>query len=336
LNNTTLLQLEIQAESPQLAQEKAVALQKVLEIRLDELRLAESAEYNRNMHPALEPLRGKLQVAQKRLYDYKSRSLLSSTEQLKSASENLEALRRSFAEAAAELARMRSRVEQLASSLGLSVSEASDALVLQSNQVFQQYLTEYSKSATELTRLNTRFTSTSPPIIAKQKTNDELYAKLARHSQILLSRSISPVVLERLSLSNSSSEQANLFQQLVLLQEQYRGLQAHVTALNQQITQLESRKKVLTQEESKLDSLERDVKIADALYSSNLTKLDLSKLINSPSYPPIAVITQPSLDTKPTAPKKKLVLLGTALASLFITTGIITLWLRDRKFSRGN
>ncbi len=331
LNNTTLMQIEIQAETPELAQKKAFALQQALESRLDELRLEEISRQQRNLQPTLEPLKERLKVALQKLYTYKAQSPLSSVEQLKSASENLEGLRRSYAEAVAQLAQMQTRAQQLSSSLNSSPAEAASALVLQSNQLFQQYLADYSKASAELARLSSRYTPKSPAWIAKQKAKDEAYAGLVQQSQVLLGRAMPKLTLEQLSLGSSSAQRSALFQEILLLQEQYQGQRANVVALSQQINQLESRISLLAQEEGKLDSLEREVKIADAVYSSNLTKLDLSNSINSPSYPPIAVMTKPSLTDKPVAPKKTLVFLGSSLGTVLITIGITALWFRNCK-----
>lgn len=331
LNNTTLMHLEIEGRSPQKAQKKAIAIQSALEARLEELRSEEIAQQDRNIQPTLEPLQQKLLAAQKQLYEYKARSPLSLTEQLNYATENLEELRRANAEAVAQLEQMAARFQQLSSSLGLSVSEVSNALVLQSNSLFQQYLINYTKAATELTELNGKYTPANPIWMAKRQIRDEAYAALMKQSQALLRKSVSQTMLEQLSLNNSSAQRAALFQELLVLKEQYHGMQANVTSLSQQITQLEARKNVLTKERAKLDSLERDVKIADAVFSSNLTKLDLSKSINSPSYPPIAVITKPSLPDDPVEPKKKFALLGAAMGSIFVATGIVLLKIRDRQ-----
>ncbi|MBD0328076.1 MAG: hypothetical protein ICV68_16755, partial [Pyrinomonadaceae bacterium] len=97
------------------------------------------------------------------------------------------------------------------------------------------------------------------------------------------------------------------------------------------IMQLESRLRSLSQQETKLGNLERDVKIAEAIFSSNVTKLSLNKSSFSVSYPQISIVTNPSLPTKPSGPGKLFVLAGTALSSMFLTTGLSSLWLRDRK-----
>lgn len=332
LNNTTLIQLEIEGETPEKAQKKAIALQKSLEARLDEFRAAEIAQQDKNIQPTLEPLQQKLLTAQQKLYEYKARSPLSLIEQLNYASENLEELRRTHAEAVAQFEQIRARFTQFSANVGLSVTEVADALVLQSNSLFQQYLIDYTKAATELTELNGKYTPASPIWIQKKQTKDEAYAALMKQSQALLGKSVSPKTLEQLSLnSNGYAERSKIYRDLINMEEQYRGLQANVASLTRQITQLEARKTILTKEKSKLDSLERDVKIADAVFSSNLTKLDLSKSINSPSYPPVVVITKPNLPDEPTSPKKKFAVLGAALGSIFTAAGIGLLVLRDRQ-----
>jgi uncharacterized protein involved in exopolysaccharide biosynthesis len=80
----------------------------------------------------------------------------------------------------------------------------------------------------------------------------------------------------------------------------------------------------------------RDVQIAEAVFSSTLARLDLSKSNVSSSYPQIQIFTEPTIPTAASAPNKKLVLLGAALGSLFCTNGLLLLWLRDRKISRSS
>jgi uncharacterized protein involved in exopolysaccharide biosynthesis len=83
-----------------------------------------------------------------------------------------------------------------------------------------------------------------------------------------------------------------------------------------------------------LENLQRDVKIAEAVFSSSLTKQELSKSNISAAYPPASLVAKPNLPEEPSAPQKNLVLLGTALSSLFFSSGIALLWLRDRKFQK--
>jgi uncharacterized protein involved in exopolysaccharide biosynthesis len=339
LDNTTLIQVEINGNTPKEAQKKALALHSALAVKLNELRREEIAQQDRNVEAALTSVREKLQAAQQRLSEYKTRSPLSSNEQLRDLTTNLEGLRRQRAETVAHLQQASARVRQLSGNLGLSAQPAVDALVLQSDPVFQQYLADYTKASAELVKLRTKFLPATPVILAKQQEKDAAQAALFQQGQSLLRRPVSQDTLKQLIVSgggssNSSSQRAILFHELISLREQQQGLQAQAQELDRQIAQLESRLVTLSQQESKLDSLQRDVKIAEAVFSSDLTRQELSKSDISASYPQISLVTKPSLPQEPSSPKRNFVLLGAAMGSFFFTTGMTSLWLRDRKIQQ--
>ena len=339
LDNSALLEFGVDGSTPKEAQLKALALQKALAAKLEQIRSEEIAQQGENTENGLNPVRQKLQIAQQRLSNFKARSPLSSNEQLRDLTSNLEGLRRQQAETVAELQQVSARFQQLKADLGLSTPQAVDALILQSDSVFQQYLADYSKVGAEVVKLTTKFLPGSPVLVSRQEEKDAAQAALLQRGQLLLKRPVSQDTLKQLTLSGSSSlgsssEQAQLLQELISLREQQQGLEAQAQGLNQQVAKLESRLTNLSQEESKLDSFQRDVKIAEAVFSSNLTKQELSKSNISASYPPASLVVKPSLPEEPSAPKRNLVLLGTVMSSLFFTTGITLLWLRDRKLQK--
>jgi uncharacterized protein involved in exopolysaccharide biosynthesis len=102
--------------------------------------------------------------------------------------------------------------------------------------------------------------------------------------------------------------------------------------LNKQITSLETKLATLTRYGSELEKLRRDVQLSEAVFSSTATRADLNKSQTSAAYPPMSLISRPSLAKESTAPNKKYILLGSLCSSLLLTTGIFSLWLRDRQF----
>jgi len=136
-------------------------------------------------------------------------------------------------------------------------------------------------------------------------------------------------VINRLNFSNnesSGSKRATLSEQLVTTSVEGRGIKAQVNALDSQIPQLEERLKGLSQQQSVLEDLKRDVQVAEAVFSSTIARLDLAKTSVSSSYPQIQTLARPSLPEEASGPRKTLVLLGATLGSLFFTSGIIGLW----------
>ena len=338
LDNSTLLEFEMDGSTPKEAQLKAIALQNALESKLKQIRSEEVTQQDRNTENALNSVRQKLQIAQQRLYNFKASSSLNSNEQLRDLTSNLESLRRQQAETVAQQQQTTARVKQLTADLDLSTPQAVDALRLQSDPVFQQYLADYSRTSAELNKLRSKYLIDTPVIVSKQEEKEVAQVALLQRGRSILKRPISQDTLQQLTLSGGSSgsymQRANLFQELVSLRQQPQGLQAQVEELGRQINKLEGRLSTLSEQESKLENLQRDVKIAEAVFSSSLTKHELSKSNGSASYPPASLVAKPSLPEETSAPNKNLVLLGTALSSLFFSSGIALMWLRDRKFQR--
>lgn len=339
LDNSTLMKFEIKGSTAKIAQQKAFALHTALERRIEQLKNEEIEQQNSKVEASLIPMQQKLQDSQKRLYAYKARSPLISVEQLQNVSSKLEDLRQKRAEAVAQLRQEGSKARQLSDDLSLSPQQAADALTLRSDRLFQDYLAGYSKVRSELISTNSRFTASHPALQSKQLEEKMALAALMEQSQKLLGRPMSQELLEYLTLAGSSSsnvstERANLVQNLVSLQAEQQGIESKTQELDKQIAQLEARLYRLSQEESKLDPLERDVKIAEAIFSSNVTRIDLDKANLSSLYPPLSILTKPDLPKKPSEPKAKVAFLGSALASLLMTAGILALGWRDQKMQK--
>ncbi|MCU0523774.1 MAG: hypothetical protein MUF72_03005 [Elainella sp. Prado103] len=341
VDNTTLMNFEIRGETPEIAQQKAVVLSQALEQKLQALRLIEMQQQDRHLKLSLGSDQARLQTAQENLSGYRTDSPLVSGNQLTELTMNLEGLRRSQAEAVAELQQVTAKVQQLSASLSLTSEQAAAALALQSDQLFQAYLAEYNQASTALASESTRFQPTSPVIRDKQQRVDAAKLALLQQGQVVLGRPVTESTLTQLILSggggssSSASERARLFQELIALQTQQQGAQAQAQALTEQVTQLEARLASLAQQESQLENLERDVKISEAVFSSNLTKLSVNRADISASYPQMTIVTQPSLPKAPSLPRMSIAtLLGAALGSVFLTTAVLSLWLRDRQIRK--
>ncbi len=334
VDNTTLMKFEIEGETPQKAYEKALALQDALEARLNQLREQEIEQQDWKLQTTLNSSKKQLQKAQQRLSEYKALAPVSSREQMQSLSTNIEDLRRQKAETLAQLQQIGASLKNLSANLGMSAKEAADAFVLQSDPLFQKYLADYSQTGAELVNLESKYLPANPVVITKQAEKNAALSALVQRGQSLLEKSVSSTFLEQLSLNNGSSSNSNrasLLQELISLQTQEQGLQNQARELERQIKNLENRLSSLSPQESNLANLQRDVQIAEAVFSSTMTKLDLSKSDIFASYPRIQMVTKPSIPDEPSNPKSNFVLLGSFMGSFFLTTGLFSLWWRDRQ-----
>ncbi|MEI2580822.1 GumC family protein [Scytonema sp. PRP1] len=333
LDNTTIMTVQFKGASPQEAQNKSLAFYKALEARLNELRTQEGIRRDAGFQTALNSSQKKLQSAQKSLSDYKARSGLNSDDQIKDLTTNIEQLRRQRAEILAQQQQASTRLRQLSASLKLSAGQATDAFVLQSDQIFQQNLKDYSEASAAVVVLESKFLPIHPTVVAEKAKRDAAQQALLARGQALLGRPVSLGTLKQLNLSSAGSDSGRdaLFEQIVTVQADQKGLTAQAQAIDQQIAQLENRLKNLVHQGSNLDALKRDMQVAEAVFSSTLTRLDIGKSNASGSYPLIQVVAEPSLPDSPTSPKKSYVYFGAAVGSLFSTTGLVLLWLRSCK-----
>lgn len=336
VDNTTLMRFEIKGEDPENAYQKATALYNAFENRLNELRNQEMSKQDVFLQNALTAAQQRLKTAEKRLSEYKANSGLSSNEQISHLSNNIEQLRRQRAEVIAQQQQANANVAQLSADLNLSAQDAADAFTLQTDATFQKYAQDYSLASASFVSLNSRFLPNHPAVREEKAKLDAAQSAMLSRAKFLLGKSANPGLLAKLNLSNSNSQtsasnRSNLAQQLVAAKAEKQGFQAQAQALDQQLTALESRHKLLAQKEIGLEDLNRDLQIAQAVFSSTLARLDLAKSNISASYPQINLLTPPSLPEKVTSPKRTFVLLGAISASLFCTTGITLFWLRSRK-----
>lgn len=333
VDNTTVMTVEFKGTSPHEAQNKSLAFHKALEARLNELRSQEAVRRDVGFQTGLNSSQKKLQIAQKNLSNYKASSGLNSDAQIKDLTTNIEQLRRQRAEVLASQQQTSTRLQQLSANLKLSAPQATDAFALQTDQVFQQNLKNYSDASASVVVLESKYLPDHPILVSEKAKRDAAQSALLARSQLILGRPANIETIKTLNLSNTVSGNSRelLLQQLVTVQADQKGLVSQAQAINEQINLLESRLKNLTQQESKLDALKRDMQVAEAVFSSTLTRLDIGKSNTFGSYPLIQILTEPSLPENPTEPKKAYVYLGAALGSLFSSTGFLLLWLRANK-----
>lgn len=329
--NTTTLGFETEGDSPEIARRKGEILFQTLERRLNTLRLAEHMERDQAISEAVTEAQKKLTIAQKQLSNYKARSGLTSSEQITNLIDTIETLRKQQAEKVALSRQVGDRLRTLSTSVELLPKQAASALLLQTDQQFQKSLAEYTTTTTALNALLKDRGPNYPDVVDLRNKQQAALNTVLTRGKALLGQTVTLTDIERLNLDNTNSsgvKRGELFQQLITEQADYQGLLAEIKSLSQQIKALEQRLKVLVQKESVLDNYLRELQIAEAVFTSTLAKVDLGKSDPFGSYPLVQLVEPPSLPTEPSAPRKKLVIMGAGLGSIFITAGLTLLWWR--------
>ena len=328
IDNTTLMEIDVTGPSPEVARKKAFALHGAIEERLNELRVSEMRQREGPTQMILLQARSTLEDAQKDLSAYKLSSGLNSAEQVETISTNIEQLRRQRAELAAQQALAEESLAMLRGQLGLSSAEAADAFKLQADQIFQQNLKDFSEASSILQVQTAKFGPNHPRIVKEVKRQKAAEQAMNGRASTVLGRIPSGRTLTQLALASTGSGRDALFQKLVSSQSEASGAAAQVTKLDQQIGVLEERLQKLSQRQPTLESLRRNEQIAEAVFASTLAKLDLGQADVFAAFPLIEMVVDPTLPTKPTTPKRGLLLAGALAGSVFTSVGLWVLWIR--------
>ncbi|MGL5880376.1 MAG: hypothetical protein ACRC2V_21725, partial [Xenococcaceae cyanobacterium] len=325
--NSDLIAFEIKGKSPAEAQHKAWMMQELIVLQIDRLRRVELERQQKETQTILESARRKLNAAQERLSKYKVSSGLAAQEQIEKLSATIEELRRQRVDVVAREQGLKNSFSQLSNDLKLSSKEAADAYKLQADNVYKQYLEEYSQSRRELANLASQFTSKHPAFKAKQAQVNESANALQKQANYVLGRTVSLDKLSNLALPTSTLTQDDMFEDLVTNRADRQKLVGQNRQLETQIVELETRLRNLSKQTMEVDRLKGDLQIAEAVFKATLAKLDFGKENIYSNYPPAQLVIEPSLpDTKePTTPSTNLALLGGLTGSFLVTTGIFLL-----------
>ncbi|MEL6494480.1 MAG: response regulator [Cyanobacteria bacterium J06623_7] len=334
VDNTTMMELSVEGDTPQEAQQKAIALQEVIEQKIQQLRDGQISQTDRNLQASLEKSQSTLEEARAKLANFRNSSALGARDKAGNLSANLEELRRQAAEAEAQLQQSKVQVQRLADNLGMSTDTARDAFALHSDSLFQQYLAEYTRLSGELVTIEAKYQSDSPNVVGKLQEVAQARQLMLERGGNVLQRTPSPQLLEQLNLSTgneNNSYRGSLLQDIVSLQSESDGLAAKSQELARQVQQLETKEQELVQQDTVLSKLQKEVKFAETVYSSNLAKSRLAESNLYDAYPQIQVAIQPNVPEKPSSPDPSAVTLGTLMASIFLTTALTSWWATSKE-----
>jgi uncharacterized protein involved in exopolysaccharide biosynthesis len=329
IDNTSILQVEIEGPSAKEAQERGFALYNTLMSKVSKLRKDEIARRDDGTQATLDMAKIKLAESQKKLAAYKSQSGLSTSDQVKEVAVSLEQLRKQRAEMLAQDILISDRLQQLSSSLGLSVDEASAAFTLQSDPIYQQNLRDFSESSSTLTVLSSKWGENHPKVVREAARQQKAGTAISDRAKFLLKRPVNLQELARINLNvTGSAGKESLYRDLVAVQAEQSGIAGQAEELGRQIENFDNRLRDLTQKQLELDRLQRDAQVAEAVFASSLAKIDLSKSDIFTAYPLAQLVSPPSLADEPASPQPKLVMTGAFIGSIFVTTGVFLLWKR--------
>ena len=327
VDQTNLIEVEMPAGDPQTAQKRMVALQEsflgALEtLRSDEARSREDADATR-----IAELEAKVDNAQKALLDFQGETGLVSLDQFAGRVTSLDQLKANERERRVALVESQATAGRLASTLDISLGQARMAMRLKADPEFRQLLGRYADVAA-------KHAETGATLGEAHSRMEELTAERSALRSALGARggkvagTSEAAVLSFADLAVTDTRE-RLFATLTERDAGRSGHQAALGELRRQIADQSRDAGQLVGQASRLADLMRDLRVAEAVFSSALARLDTNKSDPFASYPLVQTLEAPSLPRSRSAPSPLLAFAGAIGASLFTFFGFLLIWLRQ-------
>ncbi|SLN10218.1 hypothetical protein ROJ8625_00195 [Roseivivax jejudonensis] len=222
-------------------------------------------------------------------------------------------------------------VAALERALGSDATLAAAALRLHADTEFAALNEERSVQAAALSQAEGRYGANHPEVRAARAGHEAARTQALARAEALTG--LPHNALDALDLSHVGSR-ADLLSDLVSLEAERAGLSAELAALSARLETAEARKIDLIEPAARLEDLQRDFSVAEAVFASAMARTQTSKTDLYASYPLVQVLEDPSLPTEPSSPKRKLALAAGVAATLFLLMGLFLGWLRRPLINR--
>jgi len=327
IDQTNLIELRISAGSAEQAQVRMQALQQAFNtaletLRDDEARAREEADASR-----IAELERKVDEAQQALLDFQGRTGLVSLDQFAGRITALDQLKANERDRRVRVVETGAAASRLSSTLNITLPQARRAMQLKADPEFQELLGRYAKVSGEHAERAGTLGDAHSSIEELAAEQTSLKGDLAKRGEELTGISGAAVIkLADLSVSNTRE---NLFASLSERDSDRTGHGAALAELRRQIAQQSADTEEQVEQAAELAELLRDLRVAEAVFSSALARLDTNKSDPFASYPLVQTLEAPSLPRGKSAPTPLLVIAGAIGASIFILIGFMLLWLRQ-------
>jgi len=326
VQQSSLMSFSISAVSPELAQLKAVAVNSALRQTLDRLRSDELALRETGMRSAMDSYSDRMRTVRAALLQHQTATQLISADQLNELIISVESVQRELIAVTSDAEQKASYLAALAASLNVPEHLAAAAVVLHADETIRKLTSSYVDARALRESKRGTFGPNHPRMQAATATIRSVEADFERRAFELLGRR--DIDVRRLVLLDVEDATGALFRDLVTTAAQLDGIRAKRTTLEQQLRALRDDLQKQLGAVARLADLERDHKIAEAVFSSALARIDTGKSDLFVSYPLVQTIVEPMLpDTHDTRPRL-FTLAGAGFASLCYLMGLILLWFR--------
>ncbi len=326
-DQTNLISVTMPGATPEQARERTSAVRQAFLDALDDLRSDEASTREDADRTRITELDGKVAEAQRKVLEFQGRTGLVSLDQFSSRMAMLDELKDRERMARVASRQTGAAASRLANTLGVSTGTANRALRLQGDPVFTQALERYAAISTETAEQGATLGPAHGRMEELQAEKNELLGALASRGRSLAGLNRSTVM--KFADLAVSGNRAALFETLMTRDSDSSGSGAALAEIRRQIGEAGSQKGTLVTQAAELAELTRELRVAEAVFSSALARLDTNKSDPFASYPLVQTLEVPSLPRSKASPKPLLIIGGAAAATFLLFIGFLLLWLRQ-------
>ncbi|WP_176084629.1 hypothetical protein [Martelella sp. HB161492] len=332
LDQTSFIQVAVKGGTPEQARARNKALLDAFLVELDKLRNDEIARRESSVVGAIDAYQAKVDDARTAIADLQRDSGLKSNEQYDAIIADNEDLQIEIAAAQARLDELTKRIEMLGRSLATTPDMAALVLKLRADPEYVTLADTLARDRADLARLAVNFGPNHPKIVGANNRVAGLSDRLSSRGMVLAGFDTLDLAGEVDALADGP--RAALLSSLVTLSAEARGLSAEISTKQQSLARGAARVRSLSDAAAKLDALQREYKVAEAVFASALARINTAKSDIFASYPMVQVVSSPSIEYKPTSPNIKIAIAGGVAGSAFALFSLLLAWIRQPLLGR--
>ena len=332
VDQTNLIQVQISGKTARAAQANAEALRAAFLAQLDKLRADEADKREQADLRHMAELQAKERAAEARLIEFQARHGLATLDQFNARIAAVTSLKDKERDLRLALRQQGGESRRLSGSLATNRQAANQAWRLRGDPVFQQLAAEFAKSHADAELKSATLGPAHGAMAEANAERGKLQAALLRRGHALTGLSDGDI-MEAVDLTVADGRSA-LMQTMDVADAQAAGTAGALRELRGDIAREQARTPELIQQAQQLADLQRDQRVAAAVFSSALARLDTNKMDPFASYPLVQTLAEPSLPSKRSSPSVLIALGGGFAASLLLLIACGVLWLRQPILTR--
>ncbi|CUI68157.1 GumC family protein [Cognatishimia activa] len=325
VDQTGLIHVEMTGVSPEEARDRNQAILTAFFTEVEALRADDLEEREEGAVKAIEEYRDSVLATRQAVNNLQTQTGFISKDQFDRQVTDNDNRQTEVVGLRAELEEKVAFVAQMQAALGLTPLQAARALDLYSDQRYLALVADLADKATLRNEVGALYGARHPE---RQKAETD-YARAfeATVDAAMAVTGLPRDVAEKLNVSQFG-DRTSLLAELLRNEAERAGLEAQYLELNRRYMQEKNRLERAALAASKLEDLQRDFQVAEAVFASAIARAQSSKTDVFASYPLVQVLENPSLPEEGTASRKKMALLAGFGATFLVLMALSLGWVR--------